>query len=165
MAQEVAEREKRKEQVPVQKSEGMRRGELDRLIDPFDQLMADWWRRPFPSLMPSFPGFLRPSRNVGESLGLRVPAVDVYEEAEEVVLKAEIPGLSKDDLKIELSDSTLTLSGEKKKEEDVKEEDYSYSERSYGTFSRTLPLPCAVKIDTAKATFKKRCFGSEAAED
>ena len=48
----------------------------------------------------------------------------------------------------------LTISGEKKKEENIKEEAYSYSERSYGSFSRSLNLPCAVKSDKAKATFK-----------
>lgn len=154
MAQEEGKKEKT-EVVPVQKGEVVRRGEFDRMLDQFDQMMAEFWRRPFSGFFPSFPSLLRPSRTLlGESLTLRVPVVDLYEGEEEVVLKAEVPGLSKEDLKIDLTDSMVTLSGEKKKEEDVKEKDYTYSERSYGSFSRSLQLPCAVKADKAKATFK-----------
>jgi HSP20 family protein len=154
MGQEVAKKEK-KEVVPVQKGELVRRGEFDRMLDQFDQMMGEFWRRPFSGLLPSFPSLLRPSRSLlGESLTLRVPAVDLYEEEDEVVLKAEVPGLSKEDLKIDLTDSMLTISGEKKKEAEIKEEAYAYSERSYGAFSRSLQLPCAVKADKAKATFK-----------
>ncbi|MDR4483747.1 MAG: Hsp20/alpha crystallin family protein [Nitrospirales bacterium] len=83
-----------------------------------------------------------------------VPAVDWYEGKKEVVLKAEVPGLSKENLKIDLTDSMLTISGEKKKEEEIKEEDYTYSERAYGSFSKSLQWPCAVKDDKVKATFK-----------
>ncbi len=154
MAQEEGKKEK-KEVVPVQKGEVVRRGEVDRMVDRFDQMMAEMWARPFSGLFPSFPSLLRPSRTLlGESLALRVPAVDLYEGKEEVVLKAEVPGLSKEDIKIDLTDSMVTISGEKKKEEEVKEEAYTYSERSYGSFSRSLQLPCAVKADKAKATFK-----------
>ncbi len=154
MAQEEGKKEK-KEVVPVQKGEVVRRGEVDRMVDRFDQMMAEMWARPFSGLFPSFPSLLRPSRTLlGESLALRVPAVDLYEGKEEVVLKAEVPGLSKEDIKIDLTDSMVTISGEKKKQEEVKEEAYTYSERSYGSFSRSLQLPCAVKADKAKATFK-----------
>jgi HSP20 family protein len=148
MAQEVAEKREKKETVPVQRKEGQRRGEFDRMFEPFEQMMTEWWRRPL-----SLSNMMQPRTWLGESMLLRAPAVDVYEEAEEVVLKAEMPGMSKEDLQINLSDSVLTISGEKKKEEDVKEEDYTYSERSYGSFSRSLQLPCAVKADQAKAIF------------
>jgi len=154
MAQEVA-KKKEKEGVPAQKGELVRRGEFDRMLDQFDQMMSEVWRRPFSGLSPSLPSLLRPSRALlGESLNLRVLAVDLYEGKDEVVLKAEVPGLSKEDLKIDLTDSMVTISGEKKKEEEVKEEAYTYSERSYGSFSRSLQLPCAVKADKVKATFK-----------
>lgn len=154
MAQLVMEKDK-KEVVPIQKGELVRRGEFDRWLDHMDQMMAEVWGRPFSGLWPSRPGMLRPSQAMlGESLQVRVPAVDLYEGKEEVVLKAEVPGLSKEELKIDLTDSTLTISGEKKKEEEIKEEDYTYSERAYGSFSRSLHLPCAVKADKVKATFK-----------
>jgi len=146
----------KKEVAPTQKGEVRRRGvELERMFDRFDQMMGDWWGRPFPSLTPSLPGLLRPSRALmSEAFSLRAPAVDLYEGEEEVVIKAEVPGMDKGDLKIEMADSMLTISGEKKKEENIKEDAYTYSERSYGSFSRSLQLPCAVKADKAKATFK-----------
>jgi HSP20 family protein len=160
-AQEVIEKEK-KEVVPVQKGELVRRGEFDRMLDQFDQMMAEFCRRPFTGLFPSIPSLVRPSRTLlGESLSLRVPAVDVFEKEEEVILKAEVPGLSKEDLKIDVTDSILTISGEKKKEEEVKEEAYTYSERSYGAFSRSLHLPCAVKADKTKATLKTEFWKSD----
>lgn len=84
---------------------------------------------------------------------MQVPAVDVYEKDDEVVVKAEIPGLSKDQIEVNLTDSTLTVKGEKKKEEEVKEHDYYRSERSFGSFSRTIMLPAEVRADGAKATF------------
>jgi HSP20 family protein len=85
---------------------------------------------------------------------VRVPALDVYETDDEVVLKAETPGLSKDQIEVTLTDSTLTVSGEKKKEAEVKEPNYYRSERSFGSFSRTVHLPAEVKSAEAKATFK-----------
>ena len=145
-----------KEAVPAKKEE-VRRGvtEFDRMLDRFDQMMAtELWNRPFRSFWPSLPSLLRPSRSVmGEVISFRAPAVDLYEGEDEVVIKAEVPGMDKGDLKIDLTDSMLTISGEKKKEEDVREEAYTYSERSYGSFTRSLHLPCAVKSEKAKATF------------
>ena len=85
---------------------------------------------------------------------LRMPAMDVYEESDEVVVKTEIPGLSKDDIEVNLSDSTLTITGEKKREKEVEEENYYRCERSFGSFSRTVELPSHVKTEQAKATFK-----------
>ena len=85
---------------------------------------------------------------------VQVPALDVYETDEEVVLKADMPGLSKDQIEVNLSDSTLTVTGEKKKEAEVKEEHYYRSERSFGSFTRTVHLPAEVKAAEAKATFK-----------
>jgi HSP20 family protein len=154
MAKLVMEKEK-KEVVPVQKRElGRRSVEFDRMFERFDQMMTDWWGRPFPSL-PLLPSHLRPSQTLmAETFSLRAPAIDLYEGDQAVVIKAEVPGLDTADLKVDLTDSILTISGEKKKEKEIKEEAYTYSERSYGTFSRSLHLPCAVESDKAKATFK-----------
>lgn len=155
MAELVIEKGK-KEAVPAKKEE-VRRGvtEFDRMLDRFDQMMAtELWNRPFRSFWPSLPSLLRPSRSVmREVISFRAPAVDLYEGEDEVVIKAEVPGMDKGDLKIDLTDSMLTISGEKKKEEDVRGEAYTYSERSYGSFTRSLHLPCAVKSEKAKATF------------
>jgi len=70
-----------------------------------------------------------------------IPAVDIYEEGNDYVLKAELPGLKKEDIDITLNDGTITISGEKSQKEDIKRKDYCLWERSYGSFSRRLALP------------------------
>jgi HSP20 family protein len=80
--------------------------------------------------------------------------IDVYEEKDEIVAKAELPGMSKDDINVNVSDHILTIKGEKKKEEETKDEDYFFSERSYGTFVRSIELPADVQTEKAKANFK-----------
>jgi HSP20 family protein len=114
--------------------------EIDRVFDDFRRLL------PWPRLWGA--------ERWPAEVELRMPAVDVYEEGDEIVVKAEIPGMSKEDIEVNLSDSVLTLTGEKKKEEEIKEHDYYRCERSFGSFSRTIQLPSEVKADQAKATFK-----------
>jgi HSP20 family protein len=113
----------------------------------FEDWFEDFWSRPFPRL--SRPGFarLRP-------ISLEAPALDVYEQKDDLIVKAEIPGLTKDEIDISLEGNTLTIRGEKKKEEEVKEEDYYRCERTYGAFSRSIELPLAVHTDKVNATFK-----------
>jgi HSP20 family protein len=82
------------------------------------------------------------------------PSVDMFDKKDEIVVKAEIPGVEKENISISLSDNMLTIKGEMKKEEEVKEEDYYYSERSYGSFSRSLNLPAKVQAEKIKASFK-----------
>lgn len=82
------------------------------------------------------------------------PAVDMFEKAEEIVVKAEVPGIDKKNIKISVSENMLTIKGEMKKEEEIKEEDYYYSERSYGSFSRSLRLPAKVVEGKISAEFK-----------
>ena len=115
----------------------------------FDRMVEDFWRRPFPSL-------LRPERWWPAEAGMmiRMPMVDVYEEKDDVIIKAEIPGLSKEDISVQVTDSTLTIKGEKKREEEIKETDYYCCERSFGSFTRAVALPCEVKADQVKASFK-----------
>jgi HSP20 family protein len=80
--------------------------------------------------------------------------IDVYEEKDEVVAKAELPGIAKEEINVNVTDHTLTIRGEKKKEEEVKDENYRYAERSYGSFIRTIELPADVQTEKAKASFK-----------
>ena len=89
-----------------------------------------------------------------EDLDFTAPAVDLFEEKDDIVVKAELPGIEKDNIEVNLTDHHLTIKGEKKKEEEVKEENYYRSERSYGSFLRTLELPVDVRADKVKATFK-----------
>jgi HSP20 family protein len=89
-----------------------------------------------------------------EGMELTAPVVDLYEEKDDIVVKAELPGIEKNNIEVNLADHTLTIKGEKKKEEEIKEENYYRAERSYGSFVRTLELPKDVHTDKVKATFK-----------
>jgi HSP20 family protein len=83
-----------------------------------------------------------------------VPAVEMYGDKNQIVLKAELPGVEKEGIDLAITKDTITLKGEKKKEAEVKEEDYYSAERSYGTFTRTIPLPVEVDSEQAKASLK-----------
>ncbi len=114
----------------------------------FDRMAEEFWRRPFPSLF-------RPERWFPESLlPMRMPSLDVYQDQEEVVVKADVPGLAREDIEVTLTGETLTIKGERKEEKEVKEPDYHRRERSYGSFVRSVTLPCEVKSDEIKATLK-----------
>ena len=95
----------------------------------------------------------RPAR-VEWTDGVWNPSVDVTEDKDSVVVKAEMPGLNKDDIKISVQDSILTLKGEKKQEKEEKEIDYHRIERSYGSFCRSFQLPTTVRADKIKANYK-----------
>ena len=84
------------------------------------------------------------------------PKIDVHEDNKAVHVKAEIPGLEEKDLNVILKENMLTISGEKKEEktdEDAKR-NYYHCERSFGSFSRTIPLPEGIKADEVKASYK-----------
>lgn len=83
-----------------------------------------------------------------------VPAIDMFEEGKELVIKAELAGIKREDIKLELTGNMLTLSGEKRGEEKVERKDYYRVEQSYGSFSRTLELPEGVKVEEVKAEYK-----------
>ena len=83
-----------------------------------------------------------------------VPAVDVFDRQDAVVLKAELPGMKVDDIQIELDDNVLTLKGERVFEEKVDEERYYRVERRHGTFQRSLALPQGAKADEIQATYE-----------
>ena len=83
------------------------------------------------------------------------PAVDIYETDEKMVIKVELPGLKKEDIDIEVRDSTLTLKGERKFEKEIKRENYHRVERAYGSFQRSFTLPSTVKQEAIEASFKE----------
>lgn len=86
--------------------------------------------------------------------GAWIPAVDIFETNEAIVLKAELPGKTAQDISVEVKDNTLTLKGEKKFEKEVKEENYHRVERSYGSFQRAFTLPGTIHQEKVKAKFK-----------
>ena len=83
-----------------------------------------------------------------------LPAVDIYEDKENIVVKAELPGVKKDEVAIEIKDNILTLSGERKQEQETKKENYHRVERVYGKFSRSFTLPDSVQVDKVKANYR-----------
>ena len=82
------------------------------------------------------------------------PDIEIFDRKGEFVVRADLPGMIKDDVKIEISNGELVIQGERKEEKEQKEKGYYACERSYGAFYRALPLPDGVKTDEAKATFK-----------
>jgi HSP20 family protein len=85
--------------------------------------------------------------------GSWAPAIDMYETEESVVIKAELPGVSKKDIDIEVKENVLTLKGERTKDEEIKEENYHRVERYHGTFQRRFTLPAHVDSEKVKAKF------------
>ena len=121
--------------------------DLTRWERDMDQMMDDFFGRRFRPWRPD--RWFRP-----DDLEIRGPAIDLFEEKDEIVVKAELPGMAKENIEVNLTDHTLTIKGEKKKEEEIKEENYFRAERAYGSFLRTLELPADVHADKVKASFK-----------
>jgi HSP20 family protein len=93
----------------------------------------------------------------GGNAGARrwVPAMDLVETDDSLVLRADLPGLSEEDVAIEIKDGVLTVSGERKAEHEEKSEGFYRVERAHGSFSRSLSLPQGVDADAVKASFEK----------
>ena len=89
-----------------------------------------------------FPG--RQRRRGRHKVSSWTPSVDIYETDDALVIKAELPGVSKDDVSIDVHQNTLTLRGQRKHEAEVKDEHYHRVERSYGSFQRSFTLPATV---------------------
>lgn len=81
-----------------------------------------------------------------------VPAVDVYENAQNLVLTFEVPGIKPEELDVKIDGRTLTVKGERRFSTEVKEENYRRVERRYGSFSRSFTLPVTVNTDEVQAT-------------
>jgi HSP20 family protein len=116
------------------------RRELLSLGESLDRLFDDWFVGPstlwaMPTLSSVFP-------------------VDVYREDGSLVIKAEVPGVTSDELDISVKDNVLTISGETRAEQEVKEENYVRRERRYGSFSRSLALPVEAEGNKAEAAFE-----------
>lgn len=90
-----------------------------------------------------------------EKFGSFNPKVDMTEDEKEIKITAELPGLEEKDIEVNLSRDILTIKGEKTQEKEEKGKETYYSERSYGSFTRTLQIPSEVEQDKIDATFKK----------
>jgi HSP20 family protein len=112
------------------------RSEMDRLFDSFVHDAFGWGDRP------------------ASAVALWGPPLDVEETDKEVHVRAEIPGVTADDLQLSISGNALVISGEKKESQERREGDYVYQERHFGSFRREVPLPTAVDADDVKAEYK-----------
>ncbi|UCD35267.1 MAG: Hsp20/alpha crystallin family protein, partial [Nitrospiraceae bacterium] len=120
------------------------------------------WLAPFERMEEMFDEFFR--RPLGRTMWpvlprmleevTPAPMVDIFEEGDTIVVKSELPGMTRADIDVNLTNDTITLSGEKKKEEKIEKKNYYRMERSYGSFRRSFALPAEVQTDKAKASFK-----------
>jgi HSP20 family protein len=88
------------------------------------------------------------------SRGSWSPSVEMFQRGDQLVLRADLPGLTKDDVKVEVQDDELLIQGERRREHEETREGVFRSERSYGSFYRVIPLPEGAAADRAKASFK-----------
>ena len=97
------------------------------------------------------------NREPGEELRESVwqPPVDIYEDAELVVIKAELPGIDQKDIEVRIENNTLTLRGERKHDQEIQKENFHRVERFYGSFQRSFSLPQGVDQEKVKATCDK----------
>ena len=102
-----------------------------------------------------FDGFFggRTSNGIGNRRW--IPAMDLVESADHLVLRADLPGMDEEDLEIEIKNGVLTVAGERKAEKESSDEGYYRVERSFGSFSRSLSLPEGIDADGVKASFDR----------
>jgi len=107
-------------------------------------------------MKPLFDDFFLPALRNTECAGIWEwnPVVDIYENDSHIVLKAELPGVDKKDIHIDVKDRVLTVKGERSADNEVKEDNYYRRERSFGGFERTFTLPADVNPDSIKADYK-----------
>ena len=140
----------------LQKSSGQNRGMARR--DPFELLSSPFslFRRMQEDMDRVFSGFgmgrglMSP---FGEQGGDWAPAIEAFQRGNEFVVRADVPGLSRDDLTVEVGEDALTIQGERKYDHEEEHEGVYRSERSYGSFYRVVPLPEGAVADSAKADF------------
>jgi len=144
----MAKEEKKESKQELQKAEPKRAlspfEEMDRL---FEDYFSRGWMRPFRWEWPSIGELAKPFEG-------KMPKVDVIERDDEVVVKAELPGVDKKDLDVSVTENSVTIKGTTRHEEKEEKGDYYRCEISRGAYARTVALPSYVDADKAKANFK-----------
>ena len=138
-----------------QNKQEMQKAQPTRSLSPFEE-MERMFESYFPrGWMPPFFHWERPSwGELTAPFEGKMPRVDIVDHDEEIVVKAELPGVDKKDLDVSVTENTVTIKGSTSQEEKEEKADYYRSEISRGTYSRTLSLPSDVAADKAKAIFK-----------
>jgi HSP20 family protein len=128
---------------------------IRRFAEEMDRLFEDFGFEPtlrLPHLLGR--GYERLRHEEGLAQAEWAPRVDVTEREGKLVIRADLPGLTKDDIKVDVTEDTITIQGERKQETKEEREGYSYSECSYGSFYRTIPLPEGADASKATAEFR-----------
>jgi HSP20 family protein len=112
-----------------------------RLMERLDRLLGDW--EPF-----------WPSLRLPEAVAARMPAIDVYEDKDAIVVETELPGMKKEDIEVKLTGDVLTISGKHESETKVERKSYFRAERSASSVTRTIRLPVEVQADKMSAQLK-----------
>ena len=119
--------------------------EMDSLHKEMDRLFDEFWKGSGPHHFMNQPWFE----------GELTPRIDESEDDKAIHVKVELPGMDEEDVDITLSNGVLTVRGEKKREDEEKGKDYYRSERSFGAFRRSLPVPADIDESKIEAEFKK----------
>jgi HSP20 family protein len=114
-----------------------------------EQRMEDLMRYPVSVLRRPLLGWRVPTEGLAWT-----PALEMYEKSDKFIVRLEVPGLKKEDIDISFTGDTLTVTGERKIESEVKDEDYYSCEFSYGKFSRSLTIPSGVKAEKVEASYE-----------
>ena len=123
---------------------------MERMSDEMDR----WWDRMSRDFgLPRRFSFARPFAS-SAGRGLWSPRIEAFQKGDRFLVRAELPGLKKDDVEVELSGDALVIRGERRSEHEEEREGYYHSEREYGQFHRAIPLPDGVIAESAQASFK-----------
>ena len=123
---------------------------MDRITEEMDRWFDRVSRGGFPHRSP----LTRALSGVTAREGLWYPRIEAIQKEDTFVVRAELPGLKKDDVEVDLTDDALTIRGERREEHHEEREGYRHTEREYGQFQRTIPLPEGVIGESATATFR-----------
>ncbi|HOD50775.1 MAG TPA: Hsp20/alpha crystallin family protein [Candidatus Hydrogenedentes bacterium] len=118
----------------------------DRVMHTFDRWLPENWRRESPVDLRNRPSSVFAGRG---------PVIDLEETDDDIVVTAELPGLDKSDFNVEVEGQRLILRGERKASHEEKGRLYHYSECAYGSFYRSVPLPCDVEAGKSTAKYRK----------
>ena len=142
----MAKSEEKEAKQEIQKAEGRALSPFEEMDRMFEDFFTRGWLHPF--------RFEIPSRKLAAPFEGKTPTVDVIDRENEIVVKAELPGVEKKDIDISVTANTVTIKGTTEKEEKEEKDNYYHREISRGSYARTLSLPVDVDENKAKATIK-----------
>jgi HSP20 family protein len=151
---EQTQRHERQHEAHRQREEGQPSSPFSLMHQGIDEL--DRWFQRLTGGRESSPSWMSPTswmQQAAERMGDWSPAIETFQRGSEFVIRADVPGMTRTDLHIEAGDDSITISGERKQEQREEREGAFWSERMYGSFSRTIPLPAGAIPESARATF------------